>query len=128
MIAPKKQSLQGNPSQILPSELIDRCIGSRVWVVMRGDKELEGTLRRGAVEGRPVAAAVAARAATLIACRVAHVPPCHSPVPPNRRGFDVFVNMVLEDVTEYEITPEGKKVGANCWALAVCCLQASSLV
>ena len=27
-----------------------------------------------------------------------------------RRGFDVFVNMVLEDVEEYEITPEGKKV------------------
>ncbi len=52
MIAPKKQSLQGNPSQILPSELIDRCIGSRVWVVMRGDKELEGTLRRGAGAGR----------------------------------------------------------------------------
>eukprot|EP00192_Tetraselmis_astigmatica_P023297 CAMPEP_0117659486 /NCGR_PEP_ID=MMETSP0804-20121206/6460_1 /TAXON_ID=1074897 /ORGANISM="Tetraselmis astigmatica, Strain CCMP880" /LENGTH=63 /DNA_ID=CAMNT_0005466151 /DNA_START=322 /DNA_END=513 /DNA_ORIENTATION=+ len=25
------------------------------------------------------------------------------------RGFDVFVNMVLDDVTEYEITPEGKK-------------------
>lgn len=24
----------------------------------------------------------------------------------------MFVNMVLEDVTEYEITPEGKKVGA----------------
>lgn len=45
MIAPKKQSLANNPSQILPSELIDRCIGSKVWVVMRGDKELEGTLR-----------------------------------------------------------------------------------
>ena len=26
------------------------------------------------------------------------------------RGCDVFVNMVLEDVTEYELTPEGKKV------------------
>lgn len=25
------------------------------------------------------------------------------------RGFDVFVNMVLEDVTEYEPTPEGLK-------------------
>lgn len=46
MIAPKKQSFQNNPSQILPSELIDRCIGSAVWVVMRGDKELVGTLRR----------------------------------------------------------------------------------
>ncbi|EFN52729.1 hypothetical protein CHLNCDRAFT_138271 [Chlorella variabilis] len=74
MIAPKRQNLAGNPSQILPSELIDRCVGSKVWVVMRGDKEIEGTLRRVAA------------------------------------GFDVFVNMVLEDVTEYEITPEGKKV------------------
>lgn len=45
MIAFKKQNLAGNPSQILPSELIDRCVGSRVWVVMRGDKEMEGTLR-----------------------------------------------------------------------------------
>lgn len=69
MIAPKRASYQGNPSQILPSELIDRCVGSKIWVIMRGDKEIVGTLR----------------------------------------GFDVFVNMVLEDVTEYEITPEGKK-------------------
>lgn len=51
----------------MPSELIDRCVGSQIWVVMKGDKEFVGTLR----------------------------------------GFDVFVNMVLEDVTEYEFTPEG---------------------
>ncbi|KAK9824499.1 hypothetical protein WJX72_010865 [[Myrmecia] bisecta] len=70
MIAPKKAAYQGNnPSHIMPSELIDRCIGSKIWVVMKGDKELVGTLR----------------------------------------GFDVFVNMVLEDVTEYEITAEGNK-------------------
>ncbi|RLN86411.1 hypothetical protein BBJ28_00023983 [Nothophytophthora sp. Chile5] len=25
------------------------------------------------------------------------------------RGFDDYVNMVLDDVTEYEITPEGKR-------------------
>lgn len=42
------------------TELIDRCIGSKIWVIMKGDKELVGTLR----------------------------------------GFDVYVNMVLEDVTE----------------------------
>ena len=42
------------------AELIDKCIGSRMWVIMRGDKELVGTLR----------------------------------------GFDDYVNMVLEDVTE----------------------------
>lgn len=26
------------------------------------------------------------------------------------KGFDVYVNMVLEDVTEYEITAEGSRV------------------
>ena len=25
-------------------ELLDHCIGSRLWVIMKGDKELEGTL------------------------------------------------------------------------------------
>ncbi|CAI5530863.1 unnamed protein product [Closterium sp. Naga37s-1] len=54
----------------MPTELIDRCIGSKIWVIMKGDKELVGTLR----------------------------------------GFDVFVNMVLEDVTEYEHTVEGSRV------------------
>ena len=56
MIAPKKPAGAENPSRLLPSELIDRCVGSKIWVIMRGDKELVGTLR----------------------------------------GFDVFVNMVLE--------------------------------
>ncbi|KAI6693147.1 hypothetical protein NL676_020857 [Syzygium grande] len=63
-------SMANNPSQLLPSELIDRCIGSKIWVIMKGDKELVGTLR----------------------------------------GFDVYVNMVLEDVTEYEITAEGRRI------------------
>lgn len=70
MIHPKGRTLQNNPSHLLPSELIDRCIGSKIWVIMKGDKEIEGTLR----------------------------------------GFDVYVNMVLEDVTEIEVTPEGKKI------------------
>lgn len=54
-------------AQILPLELVDKCIGSRIWVIMRGEKELVGTLR----------------------------------------GFDDFVNIVLEDVVEYEYTPDG---------------------
>mmetsp|Transcript_12657 Transcript_12657/g.32324 ORF Transcript_12657/g.32324 Transcript_12657/m.32324 type:complete len:93 (-) Transcript_12657:216-494(-) len=54
---------------LLPLELIDKCVGSRIWVIMKGDKEIVGTLR----------------------------------------GIDEFVNMVMEDVTEYETTPEGKK-------------------
>ncbi|KAJ8748018.1 hypothetical protein K2173_010178 [Erythroxylum novogranatense] len=37
--------MASNPSQLLPSELIDRCIGSKIWVIMKGDKELVGTLR-----------------------------------------------------------------------------------
>ena len=49
-----------NPSQLLPSELVDRCGGSRIWIIMKSDKEMVGTLR----------------------------------------GFDVYVNMVLEDVVE----------------------------
>ena len=75
------------------AELIDRCIGSKIWVVMKNDREFTGTLL----------------------------------------GFDDFVSqflshelfscpggwrqeltliktdMVLEDVTEFENTPEGRK-------------------
>ena len=56
-------------SRILPLELIDKCIGSRIWVMMKGNKELVGVLN----------------------------------------GFDDFVNMVLEDVTEIEISPTGER-------------------
>merc|ERR1712157_362669 len=54
----------------LPLALIDKCIGSRIWVIMKGDKELVGTLR----------------------------------------GFDDYVNMVIDDVREYTFTAQGKKV------------------
>ena len=56
-----------NPSLLLPSELVERCVGSPLWVLMKGEKEMVGILR----------------------------------------GFDVYVNMVLEDVTEYEMTANG---------------------
>ncbi|KAB7494419.1 U6 snRNA-associated Sm-like protein LSm5, partial [Armadillidium nasatum] len=46
----------------------NKCIGSRIHIIMKSDKEIVGTLL----------------------------------------GFDDFVNMVLEDVTEYESTPEGR--------------------
>ena len=59
-----------NPSQLLPLELVDKYIGSRIHIVMKSDKEIIGTLL----------------------------------------GFDDFVNMVLEDVTEFEITPEGRRI------------------
>ncbi|RPB23230.1 like-Sm ribonucleo protein, partial [Terfezia boudieri ATCC MYA-4762] len=47
---------------LVTTELIDKCVGSRIWVVMKGDKEFSGMLV----------------------------------------GFDDYVNMVLEDVTEYD--------------------------
>jgi hypothetical protein len=31
-------------NQILPLALIDKCIGSKLWVIMKGDKELVGTV------------------------------------------------------------------------------------
>ena len=57
-----------NPSSLMPLELIDKCIGSKIHIIMKNDKEIVGTLL----------------------------------------GFDDFVNMVLEDVTEYEILPGSK--------------------
>lgn len=32
-----------NPSQVLPLELVDKCIGSRMHVILKGDKEIFGT-------------------------------------------------------------------------------------
>lgn len=53
----------------MPLELIDKCIGSQVRVIMKSEKEVVGTLI----------------------------------------GFDDYINMVIQDAVEYEITPEGKK-------------------
>ncbi|KAK4049569.1 RNA-binding protein lsm5 [Microbotryomycetes sp. JL201] len=55
---------QYRSSTLLPLELVDKAIGSKIWVIMK-----TGTLL----------------------------------------GFDDYVNMVLENVTEYENTPEGRK-------------------
>jgi U6 snRNA-associated Sm-like protein LSm5 len=68
-IEPPPIAAATSPISLFPLELIDKCIGSRVWIIMKNDKELVGTLT----------------------------------------GFDDYVNMVLEDVTEYELTVEGKK-------------------
>ncbi|KAM0786687.1 RNA-binding protein lsm5 [Microbotryomycetes sp. NB124-2] len=56
-------------STLLPLELVDKAIGSKIWVIMKTEREFAGTLL----------------------------------------GFDDYVNMVLDDVTEYENTPEGRK-------------------
>ena len=58
------------PNTLLPLELVDKAIGSRIHIIMKNDKEVVGTLL----------------------------------------GFDDFVNMVLDDVTEYESTSEGRRV------------------
>ncbi|EED21695.1 small nuclear ribonucleoprotein (LSM5), putative [Talaromyces stipitatus ATCC 10500] len=54
----------------LKQELIDKCVGSKIWVVMKGDKEFSGTLL----------------------------------------GFDDYVNMVLEDVTEFDYAGNQEKL------------------
>ena len=56
--------------RLQPLELVAKCEGSRMWLIMKGEKELVGTLR----------------------------------------GFDEYANMVLDDVTEFEVTPEGNKI------------------
>ncbi|KAK3403559.1 putative U6 SNRNA-associated SM-LIKE protein LSM5 [Sordaria brevicollis] len=68
-------------SQLLPLELIDKCVGSRIWVVMKGDK---GTS-------------------------------CHPSYPYSKFagtlvGFDDYVNMVLEDVTEFDYSGNHTKL------------------
>ena len=56
-------------TRLQPLALIDKCTGSRIWVIMKGETEVVGTLR----------------------------------------GFDEYVNMVLDDAVEIRHTPNGKK-------------------
>ncbi len=90
MIHPKGRTLQNNPSHLLPSELIDRCIGSKIWVIMKGEKEIVGTLR-----GFDVYVNMVRR----------HADPCES-----HAHAQLLPLQVLEDVTEIEVTSEGKKL------------------
>ncbi|KDE05727.1 U6 snRNA-associated Sm-like protein LSm5 [Microbotryum lychnidis-dioicae p1A1 Lamole] len=60
-------------STTLPLELIDKAIGSKIWVIMKTEREFTGTLL----------------------------------------GFDDYVNMVLDDVTEYETTPTGERIATK---------------
>ena len=57
-------------NRILPLELIDKAIGSPIWILMRGQTELTGILR----------------------------------------GFDDYVNLVLDDAVEYSPDPRDKSV------------------
>jgi U6 snRNA-associated Sm-like protein LSm5 len=58
------------------AELIDKCIGSKIWIIMKNDKEFVGTLR----------------------------------------GFDDFVNIVLDDVTEIEPASASSSSGSGAGA------------
>ncbi len=57
-------------NRILPLELIDKAIGSPIWILMRGQTELTGILR----------------------------------------GFDDYVNLVLDDAVEYSPDPRDKSI------------------
>lgn len=54
---------------VLPLEVVDKCQGHRVWLLMQGDREYYGLLR----------------------------------------GFDEYLNMVLDDVSEYSFAGAGGK-------------------
>lgn len=45
MMAGKSENGGGGVAEILPLELVDKCIGSRIWIIMRGGKEFGGMLR-----------------------------------------------------------------------------------
>ena len=63
MALPTKQTTPSNPSILLPSELVDKCVNEKVWIIMKsGHKEFTGVLK----------------------------------------GFDVYVNCVLEDAVEFD--------------------------
>ena len=70
LISIKIMAAPATPNTLLPLELVDKAIGSRIHIIMKNDKEVVGTLL----------------------------------------GFDDFVNMVLDDVVEYESTSEGRRV------------------
>mmetsp|Transcript_5049 Transcript_5049/g.6958 ORF Transcript_5049/g.6958 Transcript_5049/m.6958 type:complete len:96 (-) Transcript_5049:251-538(-) len=56
-------------NRILPLELIDKAIGSQIWILMKGQTEIVGVLR----------------------------------------GFDDYVNLVLDDAVEY--APDAREGG-----------------
>lgn len=59
-----------NTNRILPLELIDKAIGSSIWILMRGQTEIVGILR----------------------------------------GFDDYVNLVLDEAVEYSPDRNGEIV------------------
>jgi hypothetical protein len=77
------------------AELVDKCIGSRLWIIMKGDKEVTGATRRSHAARQTLTD-------RWPADRRSPFPPsvCLSACAGVLKGYDDFVNMVLEDVTE----------------------------
>lgn len=78
-----QQPVNSSTNHLYLVELIDKCVGSRIWVIMKGDK--------GAVPPFPL--------------NPYHIKNCYANSCPTEFagtlvGFDDYVNMVLEDVTE----------------------------
>ncbi|OAA40353.1 Like-Sm ribonucleoprotein (LSM) domain protein [Metarhizium rileyi] len=82
-------------SQLLPLELIDKCVGSRLWVIMKGDKgtclHYSLSLESASLIRREELTKGAEFSGTLV-------------------GFDDYVNMVLEDVTEFDYSGNHTKL------------------
>lgn len=88
-------STASNPSTLLPLELVDKCIGSRIWVIMKGELSFSA-FYRGVQETRRSSAR--SRASTTTSTWYTCFLSSECPL------------QVLEDVVEYESTPEGKRV------------------
>jgi U6 snRNA-associated Sm-like protein LSm5 len=95
-------------TRILPLELIDKAIGSQIWILMRGTKEIVGTLRGfddyvSLFVGVEYAETlVAVRSSIAAASFISH----HSIAV----LFLLFsqVNLVLDDAVEYSPDPRDK--------------------
>lgn len=82
--------------RLQPLALIDKCIGDKIWVIMKVNKTLLG----------PNSIAPSKSALKYVSCDNLQG---DKEIVGTLRGFDEYVNMVLEDVVEYEYTAGGRK-------------------
>ena len=92
-----------NPSHILPSDLLEKCIGSQIWILMKGEKELVGTWRRLRSHAQTRHSTLDTRHSTLTRATHSFV---RSQVG-TLSGLDAYVNMVLTDVKEFDRSESG---------------------
>ena len=90
-----------NPSHLLPSELVDKCVGSRLWVRPPRPGVLAAAPRTRSVGAVDACQARRAGLTPRRCCVLSQViMKGDKELVGTLRGFDVYVNMVLEDVTE----------------------------